>query len=177
MVQRTDIYFDFEFIDDGSTITPISLGMCVRTPEAAPGPPGSPVPHELYIEYAFDPARANDWVRENVFPRMGTPGSGWTRQQVAKRIVAWVKDVCGDTKPRFWGYYPSYDWVLLCQHFGTMMQIPHGWPKRPECLMQLADTLAVKKEFFPPQEVEHQALADAKWNRDLHAVLQGDYLV
>ena len=91
---------------------------------------------------------------------------------ITARIKEWVADVCGDTQPRFWGYYPSYDFVLLCQHFGTMMQLPKGWPKRPECLMQLADEIGVGTIDFPHQKNEHHALSDARWNRELHRILQ-----
>lgn len=173
MTDRTNIYFDFEFIDDGREIVPISLGMC--TDKVHVGNEVKNCSQELYLEYAFDPARANDWVRANVFPHLehsmggNIMGTRWARTQ---EIEQWVKKVCGDTKPMFWGYYPSYDWVLLCQHFGTMTQLPKGWPMRPECLMQFADHLGVAKSDFPKQpENAHNAFADAKWNRDLH-----DYL-
>ena len=169
----TDIYFDFEFIDDGREIVPISLGMCV---EDDPNVVRAFEAPEMLIEYHFDPARANDWVRENVFPHLeqfSRPGCGVDRWVARESIEEWVKGICGDTKPRFWGYYPSYDWVCLCQHWGTMMQLPKGWPIRPGCLKQLADTLGVPKTSFPAQSVgAHQALADAKWNRELHGFLK-----
>lgn len=165
-MKYTNIYFDFEFIDDGREIVPISLGMCTDDRE------------ELYIEYEFDPARASDWVREHVFPRLECNGGGYnahrivgdgmSRRLAASKIEVWVKEVCGAGEPQFWGYYPSYDWVLLCQHFGTMMQLPDGWPMRPECAGQLADTLSVGKSYFPEQEGNaHYALSDARWIRSL----------
>ena len=172
----TNIYFDFEFIDDGREIIPISLGMCTDPFHGS----GISMPGQtLYLEYQFDLARTNDWVRENVIPHLAQPFEPLRagvmrlpRHEAAQEIVAWVKQVCGDTEPRFWGYYPSYDWVLLCQHFGAMTQGPEGWPIRPECLMQFADQLGVSKDDFPVQpENAHNALADAKWNRTLH-----DYL-
>lgn len=169
--KRTDIYFDFEFIDDGREIIPISVGMCVADDTSVARIHEAP---ELLLEYSFDPARASDWVRENVLPHLeqfSRPGCGLDRWTAGQSIVEWVDGVCGDTKPRFWGYYPSYDWVLLCQHFGTMMQLPKGWPIRTQCLMQMADQLGVSKDEFPKQEDEHHALADAKWNRNLHELL------
>ncbi len=132
---KTDIYFDFEFIDDGKAITPISLGMCTQ-PSGEAYVIDKP-PHELYIEYAFDPAQASDWVRENVFPNLellkgSYIGSGMRRCHAANIISDWVSKVCGENKPPiFWGYYPSYDWVCLMQHWGTLMQKPKGWPSRP----------------------------------------------
>lgn len=162
MTNRTNIYFDFEFIDDGREIVPLSLGMCTNDGK------------HLYREYPFDPARANDWVREHVFPQLDKPRIGWeksSRAVNASIIESWVKDACGDNKPQFWGYFPSYDWVCLCQHYGAMMQMPKGWPFRPGCLMQLADYLGVARDDFPKQVGEHHALNDAKWNRELHGML------
>ena len=182
MTERTNIYFDFEFIDDGKEIIPISIGMCtdaIALTDTAPAvvagrsSAGDLMKHEFYQEYAFDPACANDWVRENVFPHLNshkteTVGAGVERWCVASWIKEWVADVCGDTKPKFVGYYPSYDWVLLCQHFGTMLQTPEGWPMRPECLRQMADLFDVSSVYFPKQPANaHNALADAKWNREL----------
>lgn len=187
MTERTNIYFDFEFIDDGQTIVPISIGMCtdaIALTETAPSvvqgwrEAGDLVKFDFYQEYAFDPARANNWVREHVFPHLDAHrcpswvGSGESRAVIARQIKEWISDVCGNTQPRFWGYYPSYDWVCMCQHFGSMTQGPEGWPIRPECLMQLADQMGVNKSKFPGQEKEHHALADAKWNRDLHRMLK-----
>lgn len=177
MTAQTNIYFDFEFIDDGREIVPISVGMCAVEPiEPYYAPAG--FSFELYVEYEFDPARANDWVRAHVFPRLeqhGTQhgvGGGHPRRKVAEAIREWVAVVCGNTQPRFWGYYPSYDWVCLMQHFGTMTQAPKGWPMRPECLMQMADNLGVAREDFPADPTNaHNALADAKWNRDLYTHL------
>lgn len=174
MSDTTNIYFDFEFIDDGREIIPISVGMLCPERE---GPPGVRPDNTLYLEYQFDPARANHWVREKVFPHLqvaaAVGSAGSTRVECARLIKEWVERVCAKhkTTPQFIGYYPSYDWVLLCQHFGTMMQTPKGWPMRPVCLRQLADTLGVESSAFPKQELEHHALADAKWNWDLHAFL------
>lgn len=174
MSKQTNIYFDFELIDDGREIIPISLGMCTKmSNELRTWEPGQN-PFELYLEYAFDPARANDWVRENVLPHLNVDPREARRGRwdAACRIAEWVKQVCDATKPRFIGYYPSYDWVCLCQHWGTMDQVPKGWPIRPECLMQMADELGVPNDWFPKQSgAEHHALADARWNRELHQLL------
>lgn len=174
MTQTTDIYFDFEFMEDGQVIIPISLGMCTVAPLGQMGLPTADA-EEFYLEYEFDPARANDWVRANVFPQLRANqmeiGQGCLRRSAAPLIKNWVKDVCGDSKPKFLGYYPSYDWVCLCQHFGAMVQMPKGWPFRPYCLMQMADHQGVPKAKFPKQTGEHHALEDAKWNRELHQYL------
>lgn len=184
-MKTTNTYFDFEFIDDGQTITPISVGMCTDDRQLAQDSPevlqglmaaGDYCLSHLYIEYQFDPSRANDWVRKHVFPHLQYfetyVGTGRKRPAAAHKIQEWVAEVCGDTKPRFVGYYPSYDWVLLCQHFGTMMQTPDGWPMRPICLRQLAEDIGIPSSEFPKQSgTEHHALSDAIWIRELDGFL------
>lgn len=175
-MKPTNIYFDFEFIDDGHTLTPISVGMCTDDIPSVHLPGEFELAH-FYNEYQFDPSRANDWVRQHVFPNLQAEAVGSygnTRVEVARAIREWVAEACGDTEPRFVGYYPSYDWVLLCQHFGNMMQLPDGWPKRPICLRQLAEDVGIPRSDFPKPtgpEKEHHALEDAKWIRELDGFL------
>lgn len=52
-------YIDCEFIDTGSTIDLISIGIVCNDGR------------ELYLQSVeFDPEDANDWVKENVFPHL-----------------------------------------------------------------------------------------------------------
>ena len=171
---ETNIYFDFEFIEDGSTITPISLGMVCGD-------------KEFYIEYKFDPARANEWVRENVFPHLAfcpwrrdfhnprklTVDRSMDRPEAANHIAEWVRDVARG-RPVFVGFCASYDWVCLMQHFGPMIAKPGMWPYAPYDLAQEYDNLPPgidRGKLQPPQENEHDALADAKWNREFHRAI------
>lgn len=67
-------------------------------------------------------------------------------------------------KPEFWAYYADYDWVVFCQLFGTMMDLPQGFPMYCKDIKQLCDDLGNPE--LPKQEYgEHNALADAKWNK------------
>lgn len=68
------------------------------------------------------------------------------------------KEVC------VWGYYADYDWVVFCQLFGTMMDLPKGFPMYCRDIKQWCDSLGNPK--LPEQgKGEHNALADAKWNK------------
>jgi hypothetical protein len=74
-------------------------------------------------------------------------------------------------KPEFWAYYGDYDWVVLCQLFGTMMDLPKGWPMMCMDLKQLAVHLGCS--MLPPQYMtdfnpEHHALNDARWTKYAH---------
>jgi len=71
-------------------------------------------------------------------------------------------DVWGE--PEFWGYYADYDWVVFCWLFGAMADLPDGFPMYCRDIKQLADALG--NPALPNQgETEHNALADARWNR------------
>lgn len=149
------IWFDTEFIEDGKTIEPISIGM-VREDGA-----------EYYAEFEFDETGANDWVKANVFPHLD--GIKRPRAHIAGDILDFVSpggDRHGE-KPEFWAYYADYDWVLLCQLYGRMIDLPDGWPMYCRDLKQLTDSMGNPK--LPEQTTtEHHALADARWTRDAH---------
>lgn len=103
-------------------------------------------------------------------------------------------------KPNFYAYYADYDWVVFCQLFGTMMDLPKGFPmyaidlkqemdnivnsllerenKRQDFLNQKHYTfeeglsLFKTRKNYPKQANEHNALADARWNKELHQFLE-----
>lgn len=75
--------------------------------------------------------------------------------------------------PEFYGYYADYDWVVFCQLFGTMDQLPKGMPMYCLDLMQDLRRIGLNKKLldkYVPQHPtgEHNALDDARWNRDAH---------
>jgi hypothetical protein len=98
---------------------------------------------------------------------------------------------------KFYGYYADYDWVLLCSLFGKMIDLPKGFPMYCNDLIQTFKHLvennktAICEKFFinptideknvikclkelviyPKQGNEHNALSDARWNKDLHDFL------
>jgi 3' exoribonuclease, RNase T-like len=97
-------------------------------------------------------------VQQNVIVHLS--GQTVTR----KEITSQIRQFCG-YKPEIWAWYSSYDWVALCQLFGTMMEIPAHWPKYCRDAKQLCDDLG--NPPLPKQEIgAHHALADAKWVRE-----------
>jgi hypothetical protein len=167
-------FIDFEFIEDGKTIDPISIGIVCEDGR------------EFYAEnQECDLSKAGDFVQEHVIPQL------WHLHGDKREHNAWIRDggtgglfhrsglarevrvFCSPEqygKPEFWGYYADYDWVVLCQLFGTMMDLPNGWPKYCHDLKQWCDQLGNPQ--LPKQESgEHHALADARWNREVHAFL------
>lgn len=145
---RTRIWFDTEFIEDGRTIDLISIGMVREDGQC------------LYLENSeCNLSRASDWVRANVLPHLKDGNALMTRSEIAEA----VRKFAGE-HPEFWAYYADYDWVALCQFFGTMMQLPKGWPMFCLDIMQEAHRLG-NPELPSTGKDEHDALAHAKWNR------------
>lgn len=99
------------------------------------------------------------------------------------------------TKPVFYAYYADYDWVAFCWLFGKMMDLPKGFPMYCRDLKQIVDESCERITFkarktspncpavthesmknnnplYPKQENEHNALADARWNKKLYEFLK-----
>jgi hypothetical protein len=85
-----------------------------------------------------------------------------------KEIANRIKDFIGDDKqPEFWAAWASYDWVVFCQLFGTMMDLPESYPYYCNDIIQCLNNLKLSREYLPPSPSdEHHALADAKWVKD-----------
>lgn len=146
------IWFDTEFIEDGKTIDLLSIGL-VREDGRM-----------FYAEPAeADISKASAWVRENVLPHLS--GVKMARDDIA----AGIRDFAGEA-PEFWAYYADYDWVALCQLYGTMVDLPGGWPMYCRDVKQLCDALGNPR--LPKQSTTaHNALQDARWAKDAWAFL------
>lgn len=171
---RLRYWFDTEFIEDGSTIDLLSIGVVCEDGR------------EFYAESQNAPLdRASDWVVENVLPHLwhlqadkregnlwsrdGGAGGFLPRHDIARELRRWVAE--GEGTPEFWAYYGDYDWVVLCQLFGRMIDLPEGWPMFALDVKQYAVTLGDPK--LPAQtSVEHHALADAQWTHEAWAFLK-----
>lgn len=147
-------FIDTEFIESGPSkpIQLISIGIV------------SEDGRELYeISSDFDSRDASDWVRQNVLAHLDVPDGSFCEplRIIADRVISFVGD---DPKPQFWGYYADYDWVVFCQMFGTMMDLPKSFPMYCRDIKQLCDDKGNPK--LPEQgKGEHNALADARWNK------------
>lgn len=161
---------DTEFIDDGRTIELISLGLI--------GEDGRTYYKQVVnVETAW----SNTFVLHNVLPHL-TPcpsdlsksqhwshwsstkaagcvdGCPWQwREHLGQEIVAF----CGES-PQFITYYGAYDWVVLCQLFGSMMALPSGWPMYAHDLRSLLDLYGYA-HITQPDDSPHHALSDARW--------------
>ena len=171
-----EYFLDTEFIEDGKTIDLISIGIVAEDGR------------ELYaINKECDFSKASWWVVENVLQPMGLDHSGFNKNpgdpsvspsyrnsclaaHPKGEIACLVKEFVRDS-PEFWAYYAGYDWVAVCQLFGTMMDLPEGFPTYCRDIKQECDRLG--NTPLPKQaEGEHNALADARWNKQAREFLK-----
>jgi hypothetical protein len=161
-------FYDTEFIENGSTVDLISIGIVAEDGR------------EYYaISTQFDPANAGVWVKENVLNKLpGAENGLWKpRSQIASEVRDFILgDPTNDALPyvELWAYYGSYDHVALCQLYGTMMDLPEGMPMYTRELMQLWENAGRPER--PALAYEHDALADARWNKALWNVCVDRFL-
>lgn len=147
------IWFDTEFIEDGKTIDLLSIGMVTEAGD------------KLYLENAdCNRSRASEWVLKNVFPNLNGPQV--PRDEIARSVRSFA-----GSKPEFWAYYADYDWVALCQLYGTMMDLPEGWPMYCRDVKQVMDDVGAENSPFQ-NDTEHNALSDAIWTKRTHEFLE-----
>lgn len=168
------LYFlDTEFIENGKTIDLVSIAIV-----CADG-------RELYAESSeANLDLASSWVKENVlsnlwhrksdkseynrWSRDGGIGGLLKRKEIVSAVETFVKP---NEQPSFWGYYADYDWVAFCQLFGTMMDLPKGMPMFCNDIKQLSESRG-NPELPKQSTEEHNALADARWNKKAYYFLQ-----
>jgi len=145
-------WFDTEFIETGSVVHMLSVGII-----AADG--------RTY--YAQDKTAPLDlacpWVKKNVFPHL--EAGAWKERS---KIATEVREFCRD-QPEFWAWYGAYDWVVLSQLYGRMIDVPRGWPMNVMDVHQYQIMLGIPDIAFPAQTTPpHHALNDAVWTKGIH---------
>jgi hypothetical protein len=143
-------WFDTEFIEDGKTIDLVSIGIVAEDGRT------------YYAESSeFEAGKAHPWVTENVLSQLGPSEQRKPRARIRDEVRAFIH-----ARPEFWAYYAAYDWVALAQLFGTMRDLPEGWPGYCRDLKQWCDDLG--NPPLPEQTTrEHHALNDAWWTRQV----------
>jgi len=169
MVRR--FFYDTEFIEYPGSIDLISIGVVSEG--------GEPF---YACNLDADLRKANDWVRDNVIMKLPVKpipsiagksdyrGHWMHKEDIAKRLLEFLKP-SEDDPVELWGYYSAYDHVVLCWLFGAMIDLPAGMPMFTKDLMQLKEHVGCER--LPEQaEGEHDALADARWNRQTFLFLR-----
>ncbi len=156
-MKKVKYFIDTEFIEYPCTIDLISIALKCENGR------------EFYaISTDFDSSKASEWVKDNVISKLPEPETCdlWMpKKQIGTQILNFV----GEDPSEFWGYYCSYDWVVFCWLFGAMINLPEKWSMYCRDLKQLADEIG-KPKFKEPVGA-HDALIDARWNKDFYNYL------
>jgi hypothetical protein len=174
----TRYFYDTEFLENGRTIELISIGIVAEDGREY---------YAVNRDAPWKRIKKHDWLMANVVPTLPTrhgdarihAGRGplglldW-QHPAFKRPAAIANQVknflLADREPELWAYYGAYDHIVLCQLFGTMMNLPEGMPMWTHELMQAWEQAG--RPDMPDQHGSvHNALEDARWNRDLFRAL------
>ncbi|MCO6011538.1 3'-5' exoribonuclease [Actinoallomurus purpureus] len=160
------IYMDWEFLEDGETIAPISVAL-VREDG-----------REYYAVNADMPwsrIMRHDWLRANVVPSLPIVKHDGIRpfrkpfldrthpdvkhiDQIAAEVHRFIVDT---PSVELWGWYSAYDHVCLAWLYGPMSDLPTGIPMWTNDVRQ--EHLRLGEPQMPEQESGvHNALADAR---------------
>lgn len=164
-------WYDFEFIENGVTIDPISIGMVAEDGR------------ELYLvngDAAWGRILEHSWLMENVIPYLEEQVTvypdhmfpNWSHPSVRDKseLANEVREFLqffSETPTELWAWYGAYDHVALAQLWGTMINIPNGIPMWTNDVRQWAHQLG--NPVMPAQDAkEHHALADARHTKQMY---------
>lgn len=162
-------YLDTEFIESGheQPVKLISIGITAEDDRNFYAVPTD--------GWSYD--ECSPWLKENVIPYLYSLSSVKTlvatRKEIASELYKFVTQTSKTTE--FWGWYCDYDWVLFCQLFGTMMDLPAEFPRYCNDVRQEVERLKLTKAQInlmrSKNVIKHHALADAWQLKDLHEKL------
>lgn len=175
------VFYDFEFLEDGATIDPISVGLVDEKGRTY---------YAVNYDANWERIKKDDWLMENVWPHLplfgrktggltvgqNHPGSLDTSDVLVKprwvirnEVRAWLAEP--DEKIELWADCGAYDHVALMQLcWGAMINKPKHMPYYTHDLMQRADSLGFSEGDLPAPDAAlrpHHALDDATADRDL----------
>jgi hypothetical protein len=177
------VFYDTEFVEDGRTIGLLSIGAVDEDGR------------EFYAvnqnSQVMTHAVQRAWLRDNVIPYLpvnlvspegaagliSPPSWKWSwdtahpdygrvmpHRQIARELLEFL-DPRG-REPELWAWFGAYDHVTYAQLWGPMVELPPGLPMVTHELVQRWEDAGCPPK--PAQESGlHNALGDARWNRQL----------
>lgn len=171
------IFYDTEFLENGSTIELIAIGMVAEDGR------------ELYLvnegiedDPLYSGIGRHQWLMQNVIPGLPLRERDPITQSHAQYPGRFYLDHTSNTimprrmirnavrefidrtpAPQLWAWYGAYDHVVLAQLFGRMVALPASVPMWTNDLQQEIQRLGVDDADLPQQtEGLHNALEDAR---------------
>jgi len=133
----------------------------------------------IYIEHVHGDARNYLGLNNNTIKSIFRD-SGKSRQEIANEVFAFVNPISEEgslndnqwnkhlNKYRvlasenrsidFYGYHADYDWVVFCQLFGKMMDLPKGFPMYCKDLKQMFDEKADSMSSEQLSKIEYPSV-------------------
>lgn len=165
--------YDTEFLEDGSTIDLISIGIVCEDGREY---------YAVNSDMDIDRIKKDDWLCKNVVPLLPLNNPP---EKFEQRTWIWSLDMKSTLvkpkwvirneileffmvgHPELWAYYGAYDHVALAQFWGKMTSLPKWMPMWTHELMQLIEHIP---DFELPDQIlgEHNALEDARWNMKVY---------
>ena len=145
-------FYDTEFIEDGTTIDLVSIGVVDETGR------------EFYaVSTEFDDRKAIPWVRRNVLDKLPSPADpAWrSRERIRTDLLAFLTEPGEEVE--LWAWFGAYDHVALAQLWGSMPALPREIPRFTRELRQRWDDVG-RPDFPPKPSGAHDALVDARYN-------------
>lgn len=117
------------------------------------------------------------WLVENVKPVLEFGGPAVQDVPWARRAL--VEFLQNDPDPQFYGWCSAWDIVMVHSMFGGWTSALEYGAHVPLTCFDLHQVVAVAgrdklevKKRVPPLKPEHNALVDARWNKQVHEYLQ-----
>lgn len=176
-------FFDTEFIENGHTIDLISIGIVCedeRTYYAINQDCDFSKADDWVAKNVLEPIglSKSGWTEtpDMMSPRIKEQYLACKSKEEIKHEVAWfikspeieidgkyieqnVYDFELKNAPEFWADYAAYDWVVFCQLFGKMIDLPKSFPMYCNDIQQ--EFTRRKERIEISNSWEHNALSDA----------------
>jgi hypothetical protein len=165
------VAFDTEFLENGRTIDMISIGMVAEDGQEY---------YAISNEFDEEAVWEHSWLPQHVMVHLPLVDNSddlshpWLdrahkdvkpRSVIRTEVHTFLKSKATLANPlELWGYFSSYDHIVLCQLFGTMMDLPRFVPMYTNDVMQEFVNTGAPREAYPDKPHDlHNALADAQW--------------
>ncbi len=135
--------------------------------------------------------KSNAQIAEEIIDFVEAPSTCKVKYEHEESIIGSLVIPLDKLNIEFYAYYADYDWVVFCWLFGKMINLPKGFPmyckdlkqnldewiseinkeaqlSSPGCPLITPKSVKDNNSNYPKQTKEHDALADAKWNKELH---------
>lgn len=145
-------FLDTEFFEDGKTIELISIALRREDDESF---------YAINEDADYSRIEKDEWMLNNVLRRLPNAiNSAWMpKEQIKIKLLEFIGD---DKEPEFWADYASYDWIVLCQLFGRMIDLPKHFPMFCMDIQQLKNQVGFEGEFPIKNPKPHDAQYDAR---------------